>query len=353
MSNRAFALPPDLGSGGPFAQFLAQLAAADRFSGSVLVAQAATPIFAVAHGWADQAGQRRNTLDTKFNIGSLNKMFTAVAIAQLAEHGRLAFADTIGQYLPGWPADVAAQVTIHQLLTHTSGLRDYLDDPQYQATHATLCTVADLLPFVAGQPLAFPPGSQWAYSNAGYVVLGAIVETVAGQSYYDYVRRQIYAPAGMRDSDSYGRDEAIPNLARGYSKGQDTADWLAGRGSPAGGGYATAGDLLQFSLALRGHRLLDAAMTATLLAGKVATPLPTAPGQPGVQYAYGFGDQRVNGVRIVGHNGGGPGISAWFDMYPEQDLTFVVLGNCDEAARPVTRQARQILTTALSPDSPS
>jgi D-alanyl-D-alanine carboxypeptidase len=210
--------------------------------------------------------------------------------------------------------------------------------------------VADLLPFVIGQPLAFPPGSQWAYSNAGYVVLGAIIEAVTGDSYYAYVRRQIYAPAGMGASDSYARTAALPQRARGYSHGPDTGDQLAGRGSPAGGGYATAGDLLQFSRALRGHRLLSAAMTATLLAGKVATPLPHGPSQPGVQYAYGLGDQRVNGVRIVGHNGGGPGISAWLDMYPEADLTCVVLGNCDEAARLVIRPLRQLLTTALRPN---
>jgi CubicO group peptidase (beta-lactamase class C family) len=244
------------------------------------------------------------------------------------------------------------QITIHHLLTHTAGLGDYLDHPQYQATHARLRDVADLLPFVVGQPLAFPPGTGWAYSNAGYVVLGAIIEVVTGQSYYDYVRQAIYAPAGMRDSDSYDRDAAIPNLARGYSQGQENGAWLAGRGSPAGGGYATVGDLLRFSEAVRGHRLLGEAMTATLLAGKVVTPLPRGPGQPEVQYAYGFGDQRVAGIRIVGHNGGGPGISAWWDLYPEAALTWVVLGNCDEAARLVTRRARQLLTTALGAEEP-
>ncbi len=346
MSDRVPAIPPDLLPDGPFAQFLAHLAEAERFSGCVLVAQEATPLFTAAHGWADHTRRLPNGLDTRFNIGSLTKMFTAVAIAQLAEQGRLAFADTIGRYLPAWPAPTAGQVTIHQLLTHTSGLGDYLDDPQYRATQATLHTVADLLPLIAGRLPAFPPGSQWAYSNSGFVVLGAIIEAVTRQSYYDYVREQIYAPAGMRDSDSYAHDEAIPNRARGYTQGQDNSAWLAGRGSPAGGGYATVGDLLQFSLALRSHRLLGAPMTEILLAGKVATPLPAAPGQERPQYAYGFGDQRVNGVRIVGHNGGGPGISAWFDLYPERGTTFVVLANCDAAARPVTHQARQMLTTA-------
>ncbi len=258
MSDIFPARPPDLVPDGPFAQFLDQQAQAGRFSGCVLVAQAATPLFAVAHGWADQARHLPNRLDTKFNLGSLSKMFTAVAIAQLAEQGQLAFQDAIEQYLPAWPADGTGQVTIHQLLTHTSGLGNYLDDAHYRATHATLRRVDDLLPLIAGQPLAFPPGSQWAYSNSAFVVLGAIIEAVTGQSYYAYVRNQIYAPVGMRDSESYGRDEAIPNLARGYTQDQDNGAWLAGRGSPAGGGYSTVGDLLLFSLALRGHRLLGA-----------------------------------------------------------------------------------------------
>jgi CubicO group peptidase (beta-lactamase class C family) len=159
MSDRAPGIPPDLRPGGPFAQFLDQLAQAGRFSGCVLVAQEATPLFAVAYGWADQAHHLPNHLDTKFNLGSLTKMFTAVAIAQLAEQGRLAFQDPLGQYLPAWPAAEARPVTIHQLLTHTAGLGDYLADADYRATHATRHTVADLLPLIIGQPLAFPPGS--------------------------------------------------------------------------------------------------------------------------------------------------------------------------------------------------
>ncbi|HEV2121701.1 MAG TPA: serine hydrolase domain-containing protein, partial [Chloroflexota bacterium] len=272
-------------------EYLTRLEGADTFSGTVLVARDGVPIFSGAYGMADKDAQLPNRLDTKFNLGSMNKMFTAVAIAQLAELGKLSFHDPIGKYLPEYPnKEVAEKVTVHHLLTHTSGLGDYFGPTFFAGGKDTVDTVADYFPFFVDRPLRFEPGAGWAYSNAGFVVLGAIVEQVSGQSYFDYVREHIYAPAGMTDTDAYRRDANVPNLASGYTSGRPgeeagerriNTDTLPIKGGPAGGGYSTVEDLHRFAGALLSHRLLSPEFTEILLA-------PKANAGPGRSYAYGI-----------------------------------------------------------------
>ncbi len=324
--------------------------AADTFSGAVLVARDGAPVFKKAYGIADAERGVPNRTDTKFNLGSMNKMFTAVAIAQLAERGKLSFQDTIGRHLPAYPnREVAAQVTIHQLLTHTSGLGNYMTEA-WAANLAHVKTPGDLLPYFANAPLKFAPGTRWAYSNAGFVVLGLIIEKLSGQSYFDYVRAHIFKPAGMRDTDSYERERAVANRAIGYTRRAADGGGLRRdeprrpntlilpyRGSPAGGGYSTLDDLLKFDRALRSHKLLGAKFTALVTTGKVDAPVG--------QYAYGFGEKRVNGKRMVGHNGGAPGIAAEFQSYTDTGYTLIVLANYDPpSVMPLVRQIEQLLT---------
>lgn len=340
---------------GELDRYLAKLSAADVFSGAVLVAKDGRPLFAQAHGLADQGSGAPNRVETKFNLGSMNKMFTAVAIAQLAQGGRLSFGDPIGTYLPDYPQAVAGKVTVHHLLTHTSGLGDFFG-PRYDAGKDHLRRPRDYFPLFIDKALEFEPGTDWRYSNAGFVVLGAIVAAVSGQDYFDFVRRHIYAPAGMMDTDSYERDAAVPNLALGYTHPlpEDPADLKAEvvlgprtentpglgiKGSPAGGGYSTVEDLLRFDIALRANRLLSPAYTETVLAGKVDTPF-----RPGERYAYGFIDARVGGTRITGHGGGAPGINANLDMYLDLGYTAAVLSNYDGAAEIVSSKIRTLLT---------
>jgi D-alanyl-D-alanine carboxypeptidase len=334
---------------------LEQSAAKDAFSGAVLIAKDGEPLFKKAYGLANRATNTPNKTKTKFNIGSMNKMFTAVAIAQLAERGKLSFNDTIGKLLPDYPNKaVAEKVTVHQLLTHTSGLGNYQNET-YMAKLGEMKTIADLLPLFAGEPLAFEPGSKMVYSNSGFVVLGAIIEKVSGQDYFDYVREQIFKPAGMASTDSYEKGKDIPNLALGYMRMNDrgmpdpsvplreNTSILAAKASPAGGGYSTVNDMLKFSLALRANKLLSRKYTEIVTTGKVEV------GGQGRKYAYGFGDNVIDGKRIVGHNGGGPGIGANFDMFPELGFTTVILTNFSPPAMmPVVKKLRDLITATTS-----
>jgi CubicO group peptidase (beta-lactamase class C family) len=323
--------------------------AADAFSGAVLVARNGVPVFKKAYGMANREQRVANRTDTKFNLGSMNKMFTSVAIAQLAERGKLSFDDTIARHLPGYPnKEVAAKVTIHHLLTHTSGLGNYMS-AEWLEKRAEIKTPADLLPYFAQAPLKFAPGASWQYSNAGFVVLGLIVEKLSGQSYYDYVRSHVFKPAGMSDTDSYESAREVANMAVGYTHmGEDgrgrpsnplrpNTSWLPFRGSPAGGGYSTLDDMLRFDRALRTHKLLSAKFTELITTGKVDAPFD--------KYAYGFGDHRVNGKRYVGHNGGAPGIAAQFQSYTDTGYTLVVLANYDPpVVMPLVKEIEQVLT---------
>jgi CubicO group peptidase (beta-lactamase class C family) len=331
--------------------YLDSLVDADTFSGTVLVAKDGRPFFEKAYGLASRAYGVPNKLDTKFNLGSMNKMFTAVAIAQLAEAGKLSFDDKIGKYLTDFPVkDAAEKVTIHQLLTHTSGLGSFFNDEFMKASRDRFRSVKDYFPLIAKETLAFEPGARFSYSNTGFLVLGAIVEKASGQDYFDYVREHIYKPAGMVNTDAYELDQDVPNLAVGYtrmgaggrpSKGPRTNNIFLHviKGGPAGGGYSTVEDLLNFDRALRSHKLLGPKMTDLVLAGKVEVGRGSDS-----KYAYGFRDDREYGHRFVGHGGGFPGINARLDMDLTGGYTAVVLSNYDGGAEPVADKARDLIT---------
>ncbi|HZT43668.1 MAG TPA: serine hydrolase domain-containing protein [Chthonomonadaceae bacterium] len=317
-------------------KYLKKLAHEDIFSGAVMVSRNGKTLYKGAWGLANIGYHVPNQVDTKFNLGSMNKMFTAVAIAQLAQQGKLRFEDPIGKYLPDLPnADMAHKVTIHHLLTHTSGVGDYFNDRFDEASRARFREVKDYLPLFVDSPLAFEPGARFRYSNGGFMLLGAIVEKVSGQNYFDYVREHIYRPAGMSDTDAYSLDHDTPKLATGYTRMDgDDLHGNAGphnnlfmhvmRGGPAGGGYSTVEDLTRFSEALLGGKLLDKKYVDLLLTGKVEVGM-----EPGVRYAYGFFTRNENGQRIVGHSGGFPGISSNLDIYLDSGYTVVVMSNYD------------------------
>ena len=311
--------------------FLDSLVAENKLSGAVLVAKDGVTIASKAAGIANKATGAAIDLNTKFNLGSMNKMFTSVAIAQLAQAGGLSFSDTVGKHLPDYPnKEVADKVTIHHLLTHTSGMGLYWNE-KFMAQREKLLTVAAHLPLFASEPLKFPPGEKFQYSNSGFMVLGAIIEKVSGQDYYSYVQEHIYKPAGMNDTGFYEPGREIPNLAIGYTKmGPDdkpleepkaNTDIREIKGGPAGGGYSTAPDMVRFHMALRSYKLLNREHTELVTTGKVDGPR-------GSRYGYGFGES-ASGKRVVGHNGGAQGIAANFDMFPELGYTAVLLMNSD------------------------
>src|SRR5262245_41247889 len=153
----------------------------DVFSGCALIARDGKPLLRKAYGLASKEFNVLNQPDTKFNVASMGKMFTGVAVAQLAEQGKLAFTDTIRKHLPDFPRETAERITLHHLLTHTSGMGSYWKDEFHEANHARFRRIQDYFPFFAGDPLQFKPGEKWSYSNAGFMTLGAIIEKVSGQ----------------------------------------------------------------------------------------------------------------------------------------------------------------------------
>jgi CubicO group peptidase (beta-lactamase class C family) len=331
--------------------FLEKQVASDQFSGAVLVMKGDQPIFKKAYGLASKGYQIPNRIDSKFNLGSMNKMFTAVAVAELAEQGKLNFSDTIAKHWPDYPNKEAAEkITIHHLLTHTSGLADYFTNEFMKSSRDRFRKIDDYLPLFVNKPLQFEPGKRFRYSNAGFMVLGGIIEHVSGQNYFDYVREHIYKPAGMVNSDCYSLDENIPNLAIGYTHmgpggSGRSKEWKNNlflhviKGGPAGGGYSTVEDLVAFATALRNHKLLSAKSTENLWTGKVDT------GRSAGKYAYGFFDEKVNGKRIVGHGGGFPGINSKLDIYLDSDYTVAVMSNYDPpAAERISEKIRKLIT---------
>jgi CubicO group peptidase (beta-lactamase class C family) len=329
--------------------YVSRLAAADVFSGSVLVAKDGRPFFQKAYGLASQAYKVPNRVDTKFNLGSMNKMFTAVAIAQLVEQGKLSFDDTIGKVLPDYPnREVAEKVQIHHLLTHTSGLADYFTPAFFDSSRDRFRTVKDYLPLFVNQPLKFQPGEKWSYSNAGFMLLGAVIEKVSGQDYFTYVREHIYKPAAMTDTDAFDLGHDTPNLAIGYTNQDTNGRFVPGprsnnlylhviKGGPAGGGFSTAPDLLRFANALLANKLVSAKYTELLTSGKVDTATNE-------KYGYGFFCRTINGKRIVGHSGGFLGINSQLDIHLDTGYTIVVMSNYDPPmAQQIVIKIRQFI----------
>ncbi len=309
---------------------LAAATEAGEFSGAVLVARDGRTLFEGAYGLADRERGVPNTPLTQFRVGSMNKMLTAVAALQLVQAGTLRLDAPLGTYLPDYPnAEVASKVTAHHLLTHTGGTGDIFG-PQFTAHRSELRTTGDYLRLYGTRDLQFAPGAKHVYSNYGFMLLGAVIERLAGTSYYDHVAARVLAPSGMTATGSLPEDSIVPGRAVGYMRQASgalvsNAPTLPYRGTPAGGGYSTVGDFARFAVALREHRLLDPTHTALLLSGKVAVG-------PGFQYGYGFIDRVVGGRRFVGHGGGARGMNGELAFEPTGGYVVVVLSNLDPPA---------------------
>lgn len=195
--------------------FMNKLAAADAFSGTLLIAKDGKPVFKKAYGLASKAYNVPNRMDTKLNIASVGKLFTAVSIMQLIEQNKLSLTDTVGKILPDYLNKQAAEkITVHHLLSHSSGMGD-MHGTEYICRKGVLRQVRDYFPLFVNESLNFEPGERMQYSNVGYILLGAIIEKVSGENYFDYVRNHIFKPSGMTDTDFYESDIDTPNLATG------------------------------------------------------------------------------------------------------------------------------------------
>jgi CubicO group peptidase (beta-lactamase class C family) len=303
-------------------------AAAHEFSGALLVARDGRPIVEGAYGG--------NDIDTKFRFGSMGKMFTAVAALQLIQAGKLALDAPIAKYLPDYPNKEVAAVTVEQLLTHTGGTGNIFS-PEYFDHRLETREHQDYIKLFGNRGPMFPPGSRWDYSNYGMILLGRIIEVVSGQSYYDYTRAHIFEPLGMNSTGNEPEDSHVPKLSIGQTHMgprpgppgplRPNTDTLPYRGTAAGGGYSTVGNLLKFMNGLNSHRLLDAAHTELLIKPRLATA------RPGNEQALGFGVRTwPEGIVNIGHGGGAPGMNGELMYFPKAGYLVVVLANQDPPA---------------------
>ena len=356
-------LPPNSAGPGPrigsdadmaaeLERYVGVLAAGDAFSGAVLLAKDGKTIFARAYGQANKDFGALNRIDTRFNLGSMNKMFTSVAIAQLAEQGKLSFEDPLSRFLPSYPnAEAAKKIRIKHLLSHTAGLGSYFNEEFERSSRARFRTVDDMMQLAAGDSLAFEPGTHWSYSNTGMLVLGKVIEVASGQDYYSYIREHIYGPAGMTGSDSYELDYVNPNLAVGYEKEfqpdgssrfRNNIFMHVIRGGPAGGGYSTVEDLRCFADALMAGKLVGMAYVKQLTTAKPELNSP--------RYGFGFGVDAETGT--VGHSGGFPGISSNLDIFPGTGYVAVVQSNYGGGSMPVVDKMQALVKARRGSGAP-
>jgi len=301
------------------------LVAHHQFSGTITVAKGGHIIFSQAAGLASRAWNISNKPDTKFGLASITKMFTGVAVAQLVDEGKLKFADKVGDVLPDYPNKVVAtKVTIAELLSHTSGLIAAWKQFTNHPGPGSAKTISEELKSFEDLPLSFEPGQRFEYSNAGYTLLGAIIEKVSGQDYYSYLRAHVFNPAGMDHTDFYELNTDPSNLAEGFESLPDgrRINNIFDLGS--GGAYASGEDLARFSAALMAGKLVRKE-TLDLMWSGVQTRA-----EHGDQYGLGAEISNTYGWKTVGHGGGWKGITNRFDFLPELGYSIVVLTNYDD-----------------------
>ncbi|HEV2748185.1 MAG TPA: serine hydrolase [Allosphingosinicella sp.] len=301
-----------------------RLAARDAFAGSLLVVRGDKTLLARSWGLADPSKRAPMTLDTPMFLASAGKMFTAVAVLQLVEAGRIDLDAPMGKYLTDYPNPAMAKVTIRQLLTHRGGTGDIgILGRDEAANRARVRTIADIIRLNGARAPDFPPGSKEDYSNYGFILLGAVIEKVTGGSYHDYVARHVLEPAGMKDSGFPDKDH-LGGVAVGYTtffgaepKLVANLDTLPWRGTPAGGGVASANDIRRFFGALQGGKLLSPAMLK----------LATSPSETS-WYGLGFIVQADDNPHF-GHGGMAHGADVALHYYPKDDTTFICMAARD------------------------
>ena len=304
--------------------FLKSEAAAGRFRGAVLLARKGEVVLRGGYGLANEEWRVPNTPTTKFRIGSVTKTFTAAAILRLVEGGAIELRANIGTWLGDLP-EAWQPLTIHQLLTHTSGLKDHVAAPGKRTMNRTGAKPAELIDLISREPLLFPPGTSRVYSNTGYLLLGMLIEKVSSRPYAVYLEEEILRPVGLTAT---GYDSHLPVLqerASGYALqgGQlQNADFLdMSVPFSAGGLVSTVDDLLRWNNALHGDGLLKRSSYERMTA-----EYPETQQQDGL-YGYGLFIGKTAGHTCLAHSGGVNGFIAAVQYYPEVEASLIVLSN--------------------------
>lgn len=289
-----------------------------EFNGTVLLMQNGKAIFEKSFGMADREWNIPNSAVTKFRIGSVTKQFTAACILLLEEQGKLSVDDQLSKYIPAYPK--GDSITIHMLLNHTSGIKNYTDLPEFWPKAILPLSTDSMIALFKNKPLDFSPGTKWNYSNSGYFLLGVIVEKVSGKKFTAYLEENIIQKAGLKNTGMDRLDSVLAFRAKGYGKNRQgiwqQAMYISMEGPySAGAMVSTVEDLYIWTKALHNNQVLSATSTK-----KMMTPYMD-------NYGYGIGIDSLKTHRRVSHNGGIPGFASYLAYYPADDLCVVVISN--------------------------
>jgi CubicO group peptidase (beta-lactamase class C family) len=303
--------------------------------GAVLLARDGRVLLSKGYGKASLEWQIPNAPNTRFRLGSVTKQFTAASILLLAERGKLKIEDPIAKYMPDAPR-AWRPITFFNLLTHTSGIPELTQFPGFEATEPFATTPQQLVARFRDKPLDFPPGTDFKYSNSGYILLGSLIEKITGLPYRQFVQDNIFTPLGMKDSGYDSNQEIIERHAEGYTPGPG-GPIVAGYVDmtipfAAGGLYSTTGDLLRWEEGLYGGKLLSAASLA-----RMTTPFKR-------DYAFGLAvDPDMNSNNVIWHGGAIEGFNVYVVYVPVEKLAVIVLANLEgPAARAITIEILKI-----------
>ncbi|GGJ35677.1 serine hydrolase domain-containing protein [Deinococcus roseus] len=304
------------------------------FMGTIIINEKGKTVFEKSVGMADLEHAIPNTADTVHRVASVTKSFTAVAVLKLQEEGKLKVTDPVSKYLPDYPN--GDNITLHQLLTHTSGIFNYTERADLTTLIHERPTLEQLTQKFASEPVDFAPGGPYHYSNSGYILLGRVIEVASGMRYQDYLQQKVLAPLGFQKSNFFPDDAQVPNRAEGYTQAGDTfqkADLFNFEVVHAAGGFsATARELVQWLPGLAEGKVLSKASLQTMF-----TPHVYAPGG---SYGYGLVVSRIMGKEYLNHAGSLPGGSSYIAYFPQEQISVVMLSN-------VTGQDSQALFNRL------
>lgn len=302
---------------------LSEVAKPDEPGVAVLVSKGGKVVFSKGYGLANTTDNIPVTPETKFRIGSVTKQFTAAAILKLQEDGKLSVNDKLTKFIPDYPR--GDEVTLHHLLTHTSGITSYTSKPDFFENVTKSVEPADLIASFKQDKFDFDPGEKWSYSNSGYFLLGYIIEQVSGKSYGEYLADEFFKPLGMHNTGVHRADSALEHEASGYSfadgKFDAALNWDMSQAGAAGALYSTVSDLQLWNEGIFGGKVLnEESLNAAFTHAKTATGDDTG-------YGYGWMPAEQRGLKTIGHGGGLQGFTSYLTRFPDQQLTIAVLHN--------------------------
>lgn len=304
-----------------------------EFTGSVLLMQKGKIVYEKAFGMADREWNVSNTIETKYRIGSITKQFTAACIMQLADEGKLSVDDKLSKYIPDYPK--GDSVSIHMLLNHTSGIKNYTDMPAFWPKASLPLPPDSMIAIFKNAAYDFAPGTQWNYSNSAYFLLGYIIEKVSGEKYGSYLLKNIIQKAGLKNTMLDRVDSILQFRAKGYNKDGNTwenAIYVAMEVPySAGAMVSTVHDLQQWMKALMENKIVSAASVT-----KMTTPYMN-------NYGYGLGIDSLKTHKRVGHSGGIPGFVSYLGYFPADDVYVVALSNNSSGAQAIANSLASIL----------